>query len=63
MPKIIITFDGEGGCEVDVQGAVGKQCDKLAEPYEKLLGRQTDRKNKPEYVRATATAARVEAGR
>jgi hypothetical protein len=52
MPEIIIDIDLNGEVHMEGKGYRGKSCDEAMGQFEKVLGRVTDRKDKPEYLRA-----------
>jgi hypothetical protein len=52
MSEIIISFGPDGSVELEGKGFQGKSCDEAMGAFEKALGVVTDRRNKPDYIRA-----------
>ena len=52
MSEIIIDFLPDGQVSLEGKGFQGKNCDSAMGAFEQALGVVTDRKNKPEYLRA-----------
>jgi hypothetical protein len=57
MQEIILEFDLQGEVTIEGNGFQGKTCDKEMEFMEKALGKETDRKYKPEYYQGVRTNA------
>lgn len=49
MKEVIISFDGEGGFEIEVKGVKGRDCRKVTEDLEKALGAVTGDRLTPEF--------------
>jgi hypothetical protein len=52
MSEIVIDFLPDGKVSMEGKGFTGKSCDEAMGAFEKALGMVTDRKNKPDYIRA-----------
>jgi len=50
--EIILEFLEDGQIKMEGKGFQGKSCDEAMVVFEQALGVVTDRKNKPEYLRA-----------
>lgn len=62
MEKIIISFGPDGSSTVEVEGVVGKSCQDLTAPLEKVLGKVTDCKKKQSFCQTESVAARQKIG-
>jgi hypothetical protein len=49
VKKLKFTIDANGEVQLDVQGAVGAECDKLTEPFEAQLGIVARKERKDSY--------------
>ena len=56
MSEIIIDFLPDGQVSMEGKGFQGKSCDEAMGAFEKALGAVTNRKNKPDYIRAEVKA-------
>lgn len=49
MKQIKFKIDAEGEVTVEVEGAVGAECDLMTEPFEERLGVISEKNRKQEY--------------
>jgi hypothetical protein len=49
MKKMRFTIDAQGEVQVDVEGAVGAECDSLTSPFEERLGIVARKDRKDSY--------------
>jgi Protein of unknown function (DUF2997) len=55
MKRIEAVIDLEGQVKIDVQGAVGKECEELTEELEQALGTVTTRQRTREFYQQAQT--------
>ena len=53
MKKIVITFDTQGGSEIEAFGFSGGECLKATKSFEDALGKVTSRKMKSDHEMVT----------
>lgn len=51
--QIIVTVEPDGSIKIEGKGFVGAECDKAMAAFEKALGQEAKRTNKPEYYGRT----------
>jgi len=58
--KIKFHISSDGEVKLDVEGAVGNECEAMTKPFEEALGIVADRKHKDSYYSQTTETTSVD---
>ena len=58
--QVKFTIDKNGEVSIDVQGTKGSDCDKLTEPFERLLGTVAEKDRKDSFYETSEETTTIE---